>query len=312
MVNPGEKPLTLYPISVIPRDQIINGEDLADWFQVQNVIRNSKNFKHRGHENLYSVIVDKCDSDQVFGRFVKLKKDNVEKLIRGGTSEEKYEEKLEVTKENEFIEANSYFVWNTIDNLMLAEYNTESVNILTGTSSSVLNHGLGVHQVFRDFRLAPFPSSEFIQQIIDDGGVVSRYYLSFEDLSKSYLESLKMDANLIWQIAEKNTLGLSMAIKLDTPKTLTEQLFGILRDVSNKIDDKAKKFVVHTSEGNFDLIGVKFIYYSETARIEEDIIKYRNEIYREISEVLADKKQSLQGIRKKKKSSRQVDLDPFF
>lgn len=310
MASPKERPLTLYPLTVLPKEQSLGGTPVAEWLQIDNVIKNAKTFRHRGVENYYSMVIDKGENGKLYGRFVKLKKDNVEKLI---IDEKRFGEELQKTGEKEYIEANAYFVWDTNECLMLAEYNTDSVNILTGTSSNLLNQIFAQYDSLDEISLTPFPSKQFIQQIIEDRGYVSKYYLSFKDLNKSYLEELGLDGGIVWDIAEQGGLGLNFTINLERSKTLTEQFYERLKSIADRIFHMAKKFVVYTDEGNFDLIGEKFIYYNQGALIRDDIQAYRDEIYTTIQDTLLERVASLKGIRKKgKRKNVQLNLEDDF
>ena len=256
----------------------------------------------RGYENTYSAIVDSVDSDFVRGRFVKLKKDNIEKLKKiSQNGKNAFEEKLEVTGIDEYIEANAYFVWNLNNNLILAQYNPDSLNVLTRYSRVILGSSLSRCNVFSaNIQLEPFPSDEFIDEIIRKKGLVRKFRLSFKNMNKKQMESLGMSSDLIWEIADTDELGLtvSTSIELNQPKTLTREFYNKLKEIAYRILRKTSKYVVYTDEGNFDLIGEKFIYYNETVEIKDTIEEYRKEIYGKMLHKLHEQTEILENIRK--------------
>ena len=290
--------LVLYPLSFLPKAVRLDSSVIKGCLSVDNVLTNSMQITNRGNINIYSVIVDKVESDMVLGRFVKLKKDNIEKL-RKNQPTQKIEEILEVTGIDEYIEANSYFVWNLINNLMLAEYNPESLNVLTRNSSKVLAYTLSRCNAYNsNISLEPFLSQEFIQEIIQNKGSVYKYRLLFKDINKKYLESQGMTADLIWKMAKIDGFDLSLGINIAVSQTLTDGFYQELKVIADRIRGKAKKYVVYTDEGNFDLIGDKYIYYNRTVSLKDTIAEYRKEIYDNIRTELQSRTESLESIRR--------------
>lgn len=221
------------------------------------------------------MIVDSFDDQKVNGRFVKLKKDNIEKLETTN-----FKEKIDITGIDEFIEMNAFFVWLVQEDLLLAEYNTESLNILTKNSSIVISKALKRCSVFNeDISLQPFPSRDLITEIIKNGGLINKYHLAFQDLNKTYLESMGLSGETIWSLAESGELDLSQTLTLSKSQQLTDEKYRFLKEIANKLKLKAKKMVVYTDEGNFDLIGNKYVYYNKKALQYDEIEKSRREVY---------------------------------
>ena len=299
MANLSErnKTLTLYPFLLYAGLTKPNISGVLGCLDVQRVMDNALITTHRGAENKYSVIVDSAIDNFVLGRFVKLKKDNIEKLKQ--TLEKGIIEEFEPTGIDEFIEANAYFVWNLSNDLMLAEYNTESLNVLSRNSTKLLRNALKkCNAVNHDIELEPFPSREFIKEIIKNGGQVYKYHLSFKSLNKRELENIDVTSNLIWAMAGTGELGMTVSVKIGDPMTLTHQLYEKLKGIANRIRNDTNKYVVYTDEGNFDLIGEKFIYYSEDVAIRDTKEEYRAEIYGRIRNKLIDQTETLGSIRK--------------
>lgn len=298
--------LVLYPLSFLPKAVRVDSRVIKGCMSVDNVLTNSMSITNRGNINIYSIIVDAVETDMVMGRFVKLKKDNIEKLRKNHPTQ-KIEEILEVTGIDEYIEANAYFVWNLANNLMLAEYNPESLNVLTGNSSRVLAYTLrrcNAHN--SNISLEPFLSQEFIREIIQNKGSVYKYRLLFKDINKKYLESQGMTADLIWKMAKIDGLDLSLGINIAVSQTLTDGFYQELKTIADRIKGKAKKYVVYTDEGNFDLIGDKYIYYNRTVSLKDTITEYRKEIYDNILTELQSRTESLESIRRIEAQKQQI------
>ena len=287
------KSITLYPFSISPSEYIVNSAVIENHLKKEAVLDNSIEVRSRGAVNTYSIILDYFKDSKFYGRFVKLKSDNIETIDK-----KTFKEDLETIGEDKYIEHNAYFVWNISNNLLLAQWNIESLNVLTGNSNKVLKKAFLNSGVDSNIQIQPFPSKEFIENIIQNRGEIWKYTLSFKELSKSYSESNGLGSPLVWEMAENQELRMDIVVRLTERKTLTHAFFKRLQQIAEKIRGNTKKFVVYTDDGNFDLIGEKSIYYSETVRIMNDLVEYRNEIYRVIDFKLAQETENLLGIRR--------------
>ena len=287
------KSITLYPFSISPSEYIVNSAVIENHLKKEAVLDNSIEVRSRGAVNTYSIILDHFKDSKFYGRFVKLKSDNIETIDK-----KTFKEDLETIGEDKYIEHNAYFVWNISNNLLLAQWNIESLNVLTGNSNKVLKKAFLNSGVDSNIQIEPFPSKEFIENIIQNRGEIWKYTLSFKELSKSYSESNGLGSPLVWEMAENQELRMDIVVRLTERKTLTHAFFKRLQQIAEKIRGNTKKFVVYTDDGNFDLIGEKSIYYSETVRIMNDLVEYRNEIYRVIDFKLAQETENLLGIRR--------------
>jgi len=182
--------------------------------------------------------------------------------------------------------------------LLLAQWNLESLNVLTGNSNKVLKNALSISGLDSNIQMEPFPSKEFIENIIQNRGEVWKYRFSFRELSKSYSETKGLGGPIVWDVAEDQEVGIELVVKLSQRKTLTQSFFNKLSNIANEIRGGTKKFVVYTDDGNFDLIGEKAIYYSEDVTALDDLDEYRNEIYKVIGNKLVEETDNLLGIRR--------------
>ncbi len=292
------KPLTLYPLLFLPRSDLFSGMELKEELNVQRVMENKFPINYRGNENLYSVIVDDYEKNFAFGRFSKLKKDNIERLQIQEKGD--WKEELDVTEENEYIEANAYFVWDLDNNILLAEYNRDSLNVLSNSLEKVLGNAFrtrGIHGT--DITLQPFPSEEFIQEIIVKKGHVYKYYLSLKELNKENLEYYGASSELIWEIASTGQLGISTTFRLGDKQSFTSTVYEKLKKIADKVRKDANKMIVYTDAGNFDLIGDKAIYYNTDVILKNEINAYRHEMYLSIKEKLTENTDLLLQILKK-------------
>ncbi len=292
------KPLTLYPLLFLPRKDLFSGAELKEELNIQRVMENKFPINYRGNENLYSVIVDDYDKNFTFGRFSKLKKDNIERLQIEDKGD--FREELDVTEENEYIEANAYFVWDLDNNILLAEYNRDSLNVLSNSLVKVLGNAFrtrGIHGI--DLTLQPFPSEEFIQEIIAKKGRVYKYYLSLKEMNKESLEHYGASSELIWQIARTGQLGISTTFRLADGQSFTSTIYENLKKIADKVRKDANKMIVYTDAGNFDLIGDKAIYYNTDVTLKNEINAYRKEMYQVIKEKLTENIDLLLEILKK-------------
>ncbi len=287
------KTITLYPFSISPNEYPVDVAVIKENLRKEKVIDNSIEVRARGAVNTYSIILDDFRDSKFYGRFVKLKSDNIETL-----NKTTFEEDLETIGEDKYIEQNAYFVWNVSNNLLLAQWNLESLNVLTGNSNKVLKKALTNSAVDSNVQMEPFPSKEFIENIIQNRGEIWKYRLSFKELGKSYSESNGLGGSVVWDLAEDQEVGIDLVVRLSQRKTLTSKFFEGLQRIAERIRGSTKKFVVYTDEGNFDLIGEKAIYYSETVKVMNDLNEYRNEMYRLINNKLSEETGNLLEIRR--------------
>ncbi len=299
------KTLILYPFTISPREFVVDSTRLTECLSIKRLFDNKVEIKARGGVNQYSITVDFYEDGFVFGRFVKLKTDNIETIDKKTMYED-----LQKIGEDKFIEQNAYFVWSLSTNLFLGQWNLESLNVLTGNSNLVLQNAISKCNLGRNIKIEPFPSKEFIQNIIENRGLINKYKLSFRELSKTYLEDYGMGGETVFQIAEDQSVELDIEIKLSQRKTLSQSVFDNLKSVTEHILPGTKKFIVYTNDGNFDLIGEKAIYYSQKIPIMDDLALYRKQIYNLIKKKLIEETNKLLKITKITNAAQQT-LDIF-
>ena len=224
-----QKPLVLYPLSMGPALKSLDDQVIFKAWQKDNVFKNVQEIEVRGIKNFYSIIVDSLDIGYINGRFIKLKKDNIETINKITK-----DEGLEVIGEDKYIEANSYFIWDTKCNIMLAQWNIDSLNVLTKKAGEILTNILKKYNINTvNVRLVPIPSQQLISDIIKQKGKVDKYFLKFNHINKPYFEKAGKDEGitdtLIWDIANRGSMDLSLNIKLINPITLTQSLFDKLK-----------------------------------------------------------------------------------
>ena len=281
----NKKSLVLYPLSIDPALKLLDNQLIFKAWQKVNVFNNVQEIEVRKVINYYSIIVDYIDNEYINGRFVKLKTDNIETINKNTTDED-----LEVIGPDKYIEANSYFIWDTKNNLMLGQWNKESLNVLTKNGSAVLTNLLKKYNFSNnDVRLEPIPSKELISDIIKNKGRIQKYFLKFKHINKPYFEEAGKNEGitdtLIWDIAENRAMDLSLNLKLNDPITLTQSFFSKLKGIAHRNKQIQEKFAVYTDEGNFDLLGEKYVYYTENVDIGKNLQEYRKNIYGAIQSV---------------------------
>ena len=275
----------MYPLSIDPALKLLDNQLIFKAWQKVNVFNNVQEIEVRKVINYYSIIVDYIDKAYINGRFVKLKTDNIETINKNTTDED-----LEVIGPDKYIEANSYFIWDTKNNLMLGQWNKESLNVLTKNGSAVLTNLLIKYNFSNsDVRLEPIPSKELIIDIIKNKGRIQKYFLKFKHINKPYFEEAGKNEGitdtLIWDIAENRAMDLSLNLKLNDPITLTQSFFSKLKGIAHRNKKIQEKFAVYTDEGNFDLLGEKYVYYTEYVDIGKNLQEYRKNIYGAIQNV---------------------------
>ncbi len=303
-----QKPLVLYPMSIDPTLKSLDDQVIFNAWQKDNVFDNVQEIEDRKIKNFYSIIVDSLDNGYINGRFVKLKTDNIETIDKTTKDED-----LEVIGPDKYIEENSYFIWDTKKNLMLAQWNRDSLNVLTKKARDILTNLLKKYNISTvDVKLEPIPSEKLISDIIKQKGKIDKYFLKFKHINKPYFEKAGNDEGitdtLIWDIANRGSMDLSLNIKLVNPITLTQSFFDKLKNIAYKNKKIQERFGVYTDEGNFDLLGDKYVYYTEYVDIGKNLPEYRKNVYKAINDMYADQLKAILRMTKVTKTT-YIDVD---
>jgi len=302
-VNKRPKHLVLYPLYVEGYNNL-NGNMLKNCLSIDNVLNNIlvKNYKNLKIEVNYSLVADKLDNNYIYGRFIKLKKDNIEKLMQDTQSNiEKIKEELLTLKDNEFIEENAYFVFNLKSGIMLANYNPDSVNILKSAASDTFNNAMQKCKYNDPIKLYPFPSDELIDDMINNGSQILKYHIIFPQLSLQRIEDIDKHGvfNDIFSLADSNqSFGLMFEMSLSKPQTLTHKVLNLLKEYIKKFG-KIEKFTVYTDYMNFDLIADRYVYFSIDIEVKDDLEDNMKNIYKNIYDLLVEKQDRILNMVKK-------------
>lgn len=297
--NKKQTKLVLYPL-YLSYYSSLDANNLKNCLSKENALSKNifeKDYKNNGKKILYSIVADKFENNFMYGRFIKLNSNYMEKI-----KEDIQSNKVTITEElvkletGAYFAQNAHFVCNLNSGIMLANYNSDSVNILTSAAPDTFNHALQQCNL-PTIKLTPFPSSELINEMIKKKAQIFNYYISFPQLSVQYIENIGKDNSDIFKMVFgllDTTPGFKLKFKLTPshPEILTPNKLKSLRQFIRK-SEKMDRFTVYTDYMNFDLVADKYVYYSTEIDQKEDIDENREVIYKNIYSILIQNHQSI-------------------
>jgi len=247
----------IYPLYIIPRSIKIVPDDFFKCIDLTRIKDNILKTFWRNEEIPYSMVGDNIDSELVFGRMIRLNKDDIDRI-----DIEKLKEEIITNGQSQYVAENSHFVLDTNTNLVFAEYNPSAVNALSSRASDLFTYVLRKCSAqLPEIELRSAPSEELIKNIVDHA-VITKYHFDFPRVNLKNLESIGVSSSLINKIAEKGSFGFDMGIKLKLPEALSTSWLVLLKEIAQKLKlVKVRSFKVVTNEGSFDLIKENLIFY---------------------------------------------------
>ena len=274
----------IYPLYIIPRSIKIVPDDFFKCIDLTRIKDNILKTFWRNEEIPYSMVGDNIDSELVFGRMIRLNKDDIDRI-----DIEKLKEEIITNGQSQYVAENSHFVLDTNTNLVFAEYNPSAVNALSSRASDVFAYVLRkCSSQMPKIKMLPAPSDEFIKDIVDHA-VITKYHFDFPSVNLKNLESIGASSPLINKIAEKGNFGFDMGVKLKLPEELSGPWLVSLREIAQKAKQiGGKSYKIVTNEGSFDLIKENLIFYDvEIERGRRSDMKER--LYQELRTLIKEK-----------------------
>lgn len=268
MTNGQFKNYIIYPLYITPRSIQINPIKFMECIRLEKVKENILKTYWRREEIPYSIIGDNQRGDLVFGRLLRLNKDDIDRI-----DIEKLKEEIITNGPSDYVAENSHFVLNTQTNLVFAEYNPNAVNALGSRASNVFNNALAKCFINTPkIVIKPAPTDEFLKDIIDQA-YIKKYHLDFPSVDLSHLESIGASSSLINKIAENGRFGFDIGFKLKDFESFTTSILSKHRNIAQSVKSiGGKSYKVSTSEGSFDLIKENLMFHEveiERGRREE-------------------------------------------
>ena len=284
MTNGQFKNYVIYPLYIIPRSIQIDPVKFRKCLSLEKVKENILKTYWRQEEIPYSIIGDSQQGTLVFGRLLRLNKDDIDRI-----DIEKLKEEIIINGPFDYVAESSHFVVDTQTNLIFAEYNPNAVNALGSRASDVFNNALKkCYLNTPTIETRPAPTDEFIKEILDLA-YIKKYHLDFPNVDLPHLESIGADSRLINRIAENEKFGFDIGMKLKRPEPLTASMLDKLKGIAQSVKSiGGKSYKVSTTEGSFDLIKENLMFYE--VEIERGARKeMEDKLYKEIEMLLRSK-----------------------
>lgn len=245
-----------------------------DGTRLDKIKANIYKVPYHGEEILYSLITEKPYwkddngndipgeinyGDIIFGRLLRLRNEAITRIDLDLTQ---LQEEILTSSNSKYLLESTYFAIDTKTNIMLGQYNKDSVNVLTKRPGKIFDNSLQKLNLNSKFQgIEPIPTDELIQAIIKHESLVFNYRLSFQDINLKYLEkAVGMTSEQLNYILEQNKFNLIMSISLNNNPHFTEKLFDNLKNAFHK-DKNFNKLKISTEDGVFDLFNENFLYY---------------------------------------------------
>lgn len=292
---------SIYPLYVLPRTSSVDPNVFFNCILINRIKENILKTNWRGEEIPYSMIGDRLDGGLIYGRLLRLNKDDV-----GRIDIDKFKEEVLTNGPSQYVEENSHFLFDTKNNLVFCEYNPNGVNALSKRSSEIFNNSIRkCGSAHPTINLSPIPSDDLIEALAGSG-MIKRYRLQFPGVNAKHIEEFGGPSSLINEIAEEDRLEFDMTLKLERRTLFSSDKLSKLRELAGRLKNrKAKSFKIYTDEGNFDLIASNLLYYDAEV-VRKSHIEMREDLFGQIRNLLENNsKKILEIIRK------QPSLDKF-
>jgi len=279
---------SIYPLYILPRTFSVNPISLFNCIKINRIKTNILKIKWREEEIPYSLIGDGLDGNLIYGRLLRLNKDDV-----GRIDIDKLKEEVLTNGPSQYVEENSHFLFDTLNNLVFCEYNPNGVNALSKRASEIFNNSISKCGSSRpSIILSPIPSDDLIEALAGSG-MIKRYRLQFPGVNAQYIEEFGGPSSFINKIAEEDRLELDITLKLGRKTLFSSDKLMKLREQAGILKKrKAKSFKVYTDEGNFDLIASNLLYYDAEV-VRKSHIEMREDLFEQIRNLLENNSEKI-------------------
>ena len=230
----------------------------------------------------------------LFGRFLRLRKGPISQV-----DIEKYKEEVVTNTPSKFLLESAHFVLDTNNNIMLAEYNNDSVNVLSKRVSEIFGRALNLINAPNSFLyIIPIPSDDLIKNILNKESLIKGYKLKLGDINLNYIEKiLGINSAKIKALSGEFGMDFTLNISFKFRPKITNEHFKQLGALF-KSDSKAKSLKVKTEDGSFDIIKENLLYYEINVDLPDNIndktyLDLQRNIQREMLNKLNDNREAI-------------------
>jgi|GEM_PF-2177489 len=298
------KTYIFYPLQILGKVFKWDLDKFLPATSINNIKLNIYEVTHNGEKILYSLITEKpyWEADDgnlipeeikadgiIFGRLLKLRNDAISRIDLDVLKEE-----ILTNAGSKFLLESSYFAIDTKNNIMLGQYNKNSVNVLSSRAGEIFKNSLSKLNLGQNFEyILPIPTDELIKVIIKKESSVHNYKLFFKDINLNYLEKvLDISSEKLKILSEQNNFNFIMTISFRSKPRFTDKVFHKMKGSFTK-DKKLDKLKISTEDGNFDLLNQNYLYYPISIEIPvikdyKDYEKLRDNIQKEMYKLLSE------------------------
>ena len=252
------RPVTLYPLIVLPKKLKIDSVMFFECIKVDNFPKNEVQISFKGDTNTYTVIGDKVNGSNnsiVQGRFVRFNKE-----IKGKIKENPPGETELGLALDEYLEEETFFLYDTLNGVVIAEYNPRAVNVLYSRATYLLQRALYNCQKKLISSLSPIPVKNFLEKI-KDRGFSNKVRISLGWANQDYIEKIGIGSRKLKIYGENIDLEITQLIKYRSGVVTSSEYIEQLNELKTELGNSGKSLKIYTDEGNFDLIKDNYVSY---------------------------------------------------
>jgi len=252
--------LTAYPLYATPRPWpwTTTLKDVGSVTSLKRLKDNLQTFTWGGRQSLVAPIASGSDPPYAFLRFIRLKKEPIDRV-----DIEKLQEELISPGENEYLGESLHFVLNVSNWLAIGEYNPQVLAVLGEWPSRLLTRAFASAGKPEQVVFHPFPSKEFRDVVL--GKAIKRYSVKLGPASVKTLEDEGFSAETIRRIiANDDVVGVDVTISVHASEGVEAGRIGFLERIAEKLRlHHAKMFRITTEEGAVhDLLKENYVRFS--------------------------------------------------
>jgi hypothetical protein len=289
-----KKTFVIYPLVIYPRNFTFVPKCFVDKTKIDDVIVNEVIITWRNDRKSYSIITDSIDTNKklIYGRLLKLRKGAISQI--GPDAQQKLKEEVIASKPGQYLLEPAYFIFDYSNNIILGQYTTDSVNVLSSRPKAIFNKIFEKCLNNQNVDLSVIPTKELIKTMLNKGPIINQFKARLNNIDLEYArDKLGLSDSAITKLmAEgKTEFTIDMKFKHGRPK-FTEKTFEFLKKGFRKEDNHSESVKIYTENGNFDIIKDNLIYYEfeqeiDTSReIGDD---YYRELIKEIHSKIEEK-----------------------
>lgn len=227
-------------------------EDFKEIFKIEN---SENNVIEYISDTYLVLVIDDIYDGFMFGRFFKLRDDSPSIFNRRDGKERDIDL---LSEEN--IKEESYFIWNTQDNIILAEYNFSAIRMFSYPLSQYLNEKFKVD----DCKIFPIEDKNTFNNLKKEEEIYSLNMRIAQESSKSLQETYNLpDWKILLDIGKDNETFFEVTVKRNRKKDSKLDKDKVVSIVEGLVKNNApiESIKVETQDIVYDLIKNNLLFY---------------------------------------------------